>query len=300
MARRKKLDRLAEQDEQQLRQSPDYRARLRSVRTLLRFAGLTLGLVIVVFGTAWVLWQSDQFLNHDPRFHIATEGDPDGDKAIQISGLQHTSKESVLNIFAVDRGRSLYSVDPEARRERIKRLAWVRDASVRRLWPNRLEVHVTERRPIAFIQVPSGATGSPDNPISYRPMLVDDDGVILPLMGEVPKELPLLTGIRLGDSLDRRRGRVRLLGQLMLELSEYRNNIAEVDVSDPDNLRITYQMNDQSLVLILGSERYQDHLRTFLRNYDSFRDRLPPHAVLDVSVKDRVIARTPLRTASNE
>lgn len=45
---------------------------------------------------------------------------------------------------------SFFSTELEAVRERVETVPWVRHASVRRIWPDRLEVRIEEHRPLAL------------------------------------------------------------------------------------------------------------------------------------------------------
>ena len=66
-------------------------------------------------------------------------------------------------------GRSVYLLPLTDRQEALRSVDWVKDASIARLWPNRVLVSVEERKPVAFLTLgPS------------RFALIDDEGVILP------------------------------------------------------------------------------------------------------------------------
>ncbi|WP_404401455.1 FtsQ-type POTRA domain-containing protein [Idiomarina seosinensis] len=45
---------------------------------------------------------------------------------------------------------SFFTADVNQLRQRVEQLPWVAKASVRKVWPNRLAVHVTERKPLAY------------------------------------------------------------------------------------------------------------------------------------------------------
>lgn len=270
-----------------------------SAGTIVRFALMTTGIVIAVFGAAWVLWQGEQFLAEDPRFRIAEFDRGAQDLAITVDGVRNASKDSVLRVFTQDRGRSLSKLDPEARRAALREVEWVKDATVRRIWPNRVAVSVEERVPVAFIQVPFRASGSMENPISYRPMLIDGEGVILRVRGEVPRDLPLLTGVLPGDSPVMRRDRVRLMRRILDELQEVRQSVTEIDVGNPEELAINYQMHDQMYTLILGSERFKERLERFVQVYPSNKDKIPHRAVVDLTHETRIVLRS-VQTASSE
>jgi len=289
MARRRK-----DADEQDVRGDEKRQEVSReSVRRAMRFTGWTLALVGVVFVAALALLQGEQFLTSDQRFHLPEAGAQARDEGITVSGLKHASRASVLRVFNDDRGRSIADLNPEKRRMQLRTVDWVRDASVRRIWPNQLHVDVEERQAVAFIQVPAGVSGSFSEPMRFTPMMIDADGVILPLRGSVQQRLPLLTGVRERDDVERRRARVLLMMRVLDELKEARARIPEVDVSDPESVRVTYQVHDQQVVLVLGNERFLERLNIFLRHYEGIRDKLPERAVLDVSLEGRITAIQP-------
>ncbi|WP_321472459.1 FtsQ-type POTRA domain-containing protein [uncultured Paludibaculum sp.] len=291
MARRKRQEEEVEEQESGSERSVVSR---QTIHTAVRFTFWTLSLVICVFAVAWVTLQGEQFLSTDARFRVPRRGATARDAGIEVRGLKNASKAAVLRVFENDRGRSLADVDPDRRRLQLRTVDWVRDASVRRIWPNHLDVEVTEREPVAFVQVASGFTGSFDNPVTYKPMLIDADGVILRLRGSVPANLPLLTGVRLTEDVEIRRARVLRMLRLLDELREFRDRIPEIDVSDPESVRMTYQMQNQQVILILGNERFLERLNIFLRHYDGIRERLPARAILDVSLEGRITAIEPV------
>lgn len=288
MARKKKSD-LVEEPQPESRASGNRQA----IKQALRFAGWTFGLVVGAFLAAWILFQGEQFLATDARFLLPRDGPSSSSDAIVVRGLKNASRAAVLHVFDNDRGRSIADLDPDRRRLQLRTVDWVRDASVRRVWPNHLTVDVLERQPVAFIQIPAGMSGNFANPVAYKPMLIDSDGVILKLRGAVPQSLPLLTGIRDTDDIEQRRERVLRMMRLLDDLRQHRDRISEVDVSDLESLRITYQLQDQQVILVIGNERYLERLNIFLRHYDGIRDRLPLRAVLDISLEGRITAVQP-------
>jgi cell division protein FtsQ len=292
MARKKKLD-------LEMEFTPgfgDENRKLTPARAALRTAAITLSLLAGIFCIAWLSMQAQELIAHDDRFRVAGVGE---DRSIVITGINKASRRAIAKVFEQDAGRSLIEIDPEARRLRLRTVEWVRDATVRRIWPNRLHVDITERRPVAFLPVAAGVTGRFNNPVSYQPMLIDEDGAVLSVRGEVPPNLPLLIGVRREEDIERRRGGVRTMVRLLDELKDYRAQIIEVDVTNKDSLRATFQMADRVVVLILGGERFLERVRTFQNHYEGIRDRLSGRALLDVSLEGRItaipVAESPLQ-----
>lgn len=249
--------------------------------------------MVVLFSLAWLSWQGETYLIHDKRFRIAPrELDESGD-AIRITGIRRASKAAVLAVFDPDRGRSLYELDPEKRRLQLRGVGWVRDAVVRRVWPNRVEVEIFERSPVAFIRVAEGASGDFNNPVKFRPMLIDVEGVILPLQGAVAQSLPLLTGVREEDDVEARRLQVALMTRVLRALRQRRSQIVEVDVSRPQEIRVGCAVGNQTFVLNLGNEQFLERVELFLKQYESMRDQLDPRKEYDLTNEGRILAIDP-------
>lgn len=256
------------------------------VRRWLQRAGWIAALSCAAAATAFFLLEWNRFLSRDPRFFLLEEDSPRA--GVSIEGTRRVSRAAVLKVFAADRGRSIADIDIARRRAELRRLDWVRDATVRRVWPNRLLVRIEEREPVAMIQVPAGISGSFGEPLRMRPMLIDADGVILPMMGPAPGSLPLLVGVRPEQDVEHRRKLVRLMQRVLEELRPVAASIPEIDVTDPDNVRVGYQMADQLVVLVLGNERYLERLNVFLGHLEAIRDRLSHRAVLDLTTEGRI------------
>ncbi|MGE5640326.1 MAG: cell division protein FtsQ/DivIB [Clostridia bacterium] len=66
---------------------------------------------------------------------------------VVVSPLKHTSREEIQ--AAVKIGGNFFAVSPEEVRASLERLPWVRSASVRRMWPDRMEVEIEEHVALA-------------------------------------------------------------------------------------------------------------------------------------------------------
>jgi cell division protein FtsQ len=259
---------------------------------MLKFAGLTLGVVMAVFGLGWILWSADKFLNDDRRFMIGIEDEPGAPPAIEVSGDRNASRKAILEIFEQDRGRSLFKLDPSERKRQIDDLPWVKTSTVRRIWPNQVAVEIIERTPIAFIQAPSAVTGSMENPVAYKPMLIDGDGMILGFKPQNASSLPLLKGVGPRDPIEKRRARVRLLLLVLEELAPYRQRIPEVDLTAAPRVTIAYETMGATIELILGEDKWRKRLDYLNRNSDRIRGILRDRMVLDLTMEERVILKS--------
>jgi hypothetical protein len=106
-------------------------------------------LVLMAGASLYAFNLTEQFLIRDKRFRVAT---PDGapDQVLQVTGVTHASIRAIEAVFTHDYGQSLYLVPLDERLASIRAIDWVRDASIARIWPNRLVARIEERQPVAI------------------------------------------------------------------------------------------------------------------------------------------------------
>jgi cell division protein FtsQ len=170
------------------------------------------------------------------------------------------------------------------RRDELLRLQWVKDARVTRVWPNRLQIRITEREPVAFVQLP----GEVELP------LIDTDGHLLRPETQQTLNLPILTGITRQQNDEERRVRVRRLQKLVADAGELAAKISEVDASDPDNLKVMQDAGGKAVTLIVGNRSFKRRLEKFRQNAEDLLRRDPDKTVFDLRVDGSIYARPTL------
>jgi len=101
--------------------------------------------------------------------------------AVDVTGAQGEIAHQIAQATEVYSGQSIFSVDPEAVRQRVEALPLVRTARVARLWPNRIAVVVETREAYALWQM-DGALN-----------VIDRDGVVMAHADVMdPPQLPLV------------------------------------------------------------------------------------------------------------
>jgi cell division protein FtsQ len=235
---------------------------------------VTLVTAAVVLGVIlYGLHLAEQFLTTDSRFALGGPGD---DSSLKIAGAAHASRPAIEGISPDDEGVGGYLIPRAERRDALREVPWIREASVARVWPNRVIVRVQERTPVAFVRMNASHFG-----------LIDADGVILPPATDRFR-LPVLAGVRSSDPAVKRREGVQRLLRLTAELGDATANISEVDVSDGDNLKVSQPYDGRSLTLLLGDHNFAARYSNFLTHYAQIRQRLPGAAVLDLRLEDRI------------
>ncbi len=71
---------------------------------------------------------------------------------VMVTGRTETAAPDMLAAIDVQRGAPILAVDPEAVRQRLKKLSWVRDARVERRLPGVISIAIEERVPMALWQ----------------------------------------------------------------------------------------------------------------------------------------------------
>ncbi len=71
---------------------------------------------------------------------------------VDVVGEGRISEPQVRAALGVQAGDYLFDMDIVNAQARVQSLSWVESAVVRRLWPNRVVVHINERRPFAMWQ----------------------------------------------------------------------------------------------------------------------------------------------------
>jgi len=103
--------------------------------------------------------------------------------AVSISGSKEVSREEILTIAGVTGRASLLFLDAAAARARLLSNPWIADAAVLKLYPDRLQINVTERQAFALWQT------------NGRVSVIAADGTVLePYIEDRYLDLPLVVG----------------------------------------------------------------------------------------------------------
>ena len=245
---------------------------------------LFLFLMLAACATAGLIafQEVESFLISDLRFVLAAPPEYSNESPnVRITGVRNASRRAVLQIFARDFGRSVYLVPIAERRRNLLAVDWVRDATVSRVWPDRIDIFIEERTPVAFVTLPGSGQGA-------RLTLIDEEGVLLNPQGPLRVRMPVLVGIRREQSESVRRDHVRRMRRLLEEAGSLAEKISDVDVSNPENLSVTIKMDARALVLTLGDRDIRKRLDNFLKHYPEIREHAPQATLFDLRLDDRI------------
>ena len=252
---------------------PWWRPRSTFGRVLLGMATL----LIVGAGVAGVIVVR-RFLVRDPHFRIP------GVSSIQSSGLSEVNRTEILPVFGEDIGRNIFFVPLSQRRKQLESIPWVQQATVMRFLPNRLSVSIVERTPVAFVRQGSQVE------------LADADGVILSMppamMAQHHYSFPVITGINAADSLASRRARMAVYQRFIAELDQNNQHltdqVSEIDLSDPEDLRATMPEQGADILAHFGEDQFLHRLQVYKSHIAEWRQRYPKLIGVDLRYNGEV------------
>ncbi len=199
---------------------------------------------------------------------------------IVVRGNDQLSEGEVLAVVSGLLGENILTVDLEAYRERLVASPWLGDGTLRRILPSTVEVHVTERRPVAVAR------------FADQLYLVDEQGVIDrhgPRFAEF--DLPIIDGLAVQDApaaiVDP--GRMALAARLLEQLGphpEVLGSISQIDVSDPYDAVIL--LSDDPTLLRLGGDRFLERLRLYAEVAPVLRARVADIDYVDMRFDPQV------------
>jgi cell division protein FtsQ len=233
------------------------------------------GVGVVGVSTAMAGFRVRQYALTDPQFTLSNNRPG----ALAIQGLNYTSQTKVLRVFAGDFDHSIFSVPLAERRRRLLAIDWVEDASVSRIWPDRLLVRIRERKPVAFVLFRSGV------------LLIDAHGVLLDPPAQAHFAFPVLSGLREDETEDQRRACVRALLRLQEDMGYMAKDVSEVNAADPDNIRIVAQVENRAVELMMGDGNFARRYQNFLAHFPEIGKRSPNVKTFDLRLDGQVTAK---------
>ncbi len=219
------------------------------------------------------------FFMTDARFRI------DSASSIQVLGNSQVTRPELLSVFGEDIGRNIFHVSLAARRADLEQLPWVEHATVMRLLPNQLRVAVIERVPVAFVRA------------GNRIGLVDKHGVLLDMpaamMAAKRYSFPVVTGVTEQQSAEDRASRMRLYAEFMQALDSTSEKasaqLSEVDLSDPEDVRVLLPAAGADLLVHFGSDDFADRWQRLEQKLPGWRQQYPHLAGVDLRYQRQTV-----------
>jgi len=211
-------------------------------------------LLLTAIGAAG--YEGYRYAVESPRFRVSSERD------IEFLGEAPNSRTQVMSLMRGTVGHSIFALSLDGKRKELERLPWVESATLVRIWPHGLKVQIKERVPVAFMA------------LSDRVVLSDAEGVLMELPPNQNYSFPVIVGQTESEPASTRAARMKQYTRLISELdgdgvaakAHYSRDLEEVDLSDPEDVKVLAKGGMEPIQLHLGNEQFLQRFLVFLSN----------------------------------
>ncbi len=227
----------------------------RNRRILVAISRIVLVLALIAGTYYGVRNGLNRFFFQNPDYLLSTI-------AIQTDGT--LQRDQILKTAQLREGLNIFSVNLAQVHDRLQRLAQVDDVQVERKMPNEIDIHIVERKPIAWITSERAVT---DPFVSDAAFLVDARGIVMKEKKLLPEylALPLIAGcsseaLAPGKTVDsfEAKAALELLHLTTTSFMQTRFQIREVDVSKGYCLLVTDKNHTQ---VMFGFDRLDEQMQ---------------------------------------
>jgi cell division protein FtsQ len=215
------------------------------------------------------------------RFRVESSDD------VEIIGLENVTRAQVMEVMGGDIGRNIFFVPLAQRKVQLEQIPWVKSASVMRFVPNRLKVEIHERTPVAFARVGS------------RILLVDAAGMLMELPGKKKYSFPVMLGMNPGEPLSTRTARMKIYNDVVSQLdssgAHYSQELSEVDLSDPEDVKVLANNSGGEVLVHLGSSNYLDRYKVYVTHVQTWRQQFDKLESVDLRYDRQIIVNPDLQ-----
>ncbi|MGC2367844.1 MAG: FtsQ-type POTRA domain-containing protein [Candidatus Sulfotelmatobacter sp.] len=212
---------------------------------------------------------------HSWRFRVESSDN------IQVAGMQNVTKSQIMEVMGADIGRNIFFIPLAQQKSQLEQIPWVESASVMRFVPNRLQVEIHERTPVAFARV------------GPRMLLIDAGGTLMELSPKHKYSFPVIIGMNPGEPLSTRTPRMKAYIQMVHELdsggAHYSQDLSEVDLSDLEDIKVRVNDPAGDVLVHLGSSDYLRRYKIFVSHAQGWRQQFQKLESVDLRYDNQII-----------
>ena len=245
----------------------------------LKWVSLALVISAILGAAALELYRYGE---HSWRFRI------DSSDQIEVAGAEHVAHAQVMEVMGGDIGRNIFFVPLAQRKQQLEQIPWVESASVMRFVPNRLRIEIHERTPVAFARIGSHIS------------LIDAAGTLMELApGSKHKySFAVIAGMNAGEPQSTRTARMKNYNVLVRELdsggARYSQELSEVDISDPEDVKVLAAGAIGEVLVHLGSGNYLQRYKTYVTHVQQWRQQFERLESVDLRYDGQIIVNPDL------
>ena len=201
-----------------------------------------------------------------------------------VNGEKGLTDMEVLNMARIDIGMNILTINLKEASKRIVQHPWIESAQIKRKLPQKILIRITERDPVALINLD-------------RLYLIDKQGVIFKEIGpEDTFNLPVLTGLESVDFAANESVSKRLIEKALTVMNEIDrekvlciDELSEINM-DPLSGLTLYTMKDATQIK-LGFNDYNRKLDRLKKVIDDLQNRYKKADYIDLAYGEKVYVK---------
>ena len=207
---------------------------------------------------------------------------------LNISGDVILDQEDYHEIIGEIKGKQIYEVNSRKLSSKLERNPYVKAARVSKHYPNKLNIDIVEREPIAIIN-------------NKKKFMIDSEAIILPNRNSFFESalIPMLSGFNPANDLYpegditlsiKVKEAIKILDFIQINYNELFNEIAELRINKDDEFEII--LSEEPTIVILGQGDFHNKIN-ILKKFDEAlgQRQLTDYRLLDMRYSKQLVAR---------
>lgn len=240
---------------------------------------------ITIVPLAALLALAAWYAMHAPEFDLP------GAEGVILSGNHYIPPADVANALGAGAQPNIFNIPLGEARAEVEAIPWVRSATLRRVYPNHLLVEITERTPVAYVDLQGTLK------------LVDAEGVILEKPAQGSFDFPVITGIDPAMPAADRKARLALFNRFEQELNAQASGagwlVSEVDLSDDGDLVAVLAQGRETIKVHFGKQDFGERFRTLVALLPEVQRTTPVIDSVDLRYRGQLVVN-PREPATNQ
>jgi cell division septal protein FtsQ len=205
-------------------------------------------------------------------------------KNIEVSGTKHISRDEILALAGVEPGRDLARMNLKQMGEQLARNPWAETVRIHRYFPDRVSITVTEREPLAVVNMGF---------IYY----LDKKGTIFKVLNQGDRlDYPVITGFNEEELASNPAGTKEALKTTceLLQVLREKGSFILADVSEihyDKGYGFTLFTNSGALPVKVGSGDFAAKVDRFARIYRDLMAQRPALQYIDLDYIDKIVVK---------
>ena len=201
---------------------------------------------------------------------------------VTVQQSNHFTKEQVIALSNIEIGVNTFNLDLGLIGKKIEENPWVQQADVQRIFPRQVVINLTERKPVAIINLG----------LLYY---LDAQGEIFKVLGSADDlDYPIITGFDYAKAQQHDGEYARYLRQIVALMADLdgRNAFSLAQVSEIHHTEtggLTLYTLSGGVEIKLGKSEYENKLNRLERIYPQLQPKLHMLDYIDLNVAEKVI-----------